>query len=179
MPKYIAFLRAINVGGHIVKMDRLRELFEESGFTNVETFIASGNVIFDSPRKDRQKLEKAIEQHLAANLGYEVSTFIRTPEETAAVAAHEPFGERGDRSLYVGFTSDAIGEAACAKLMAARSPIDEFHVRGSDLYWMCSGRMSDSKFSNAALEKILGGRATMRNITTVAKLAAKYAGGGK
>ena len=52
MPKYIAFLRAINVGGHIVKMDQLRKLFEELQFEHVEKFIASGNVIFDTKSKN-------------------------------------------------------------------------------------------------------------------------------
>jgi uncharacterized protein (DUF1697 family) len=63
MPRYVAFLRAINVGGHIVKMDYLRSLFEELGFTNVETFIASGNVVFDSSYKNPASLEKKIEGH--------------------------------------------------------------------------------------------------------------------
>ena len=51
MPRYVAFLRAINVGGHIVKMDQLRKLFTQLGLTDVETFIASGNVLFTSPSK--------------------------------------------------------------------------------------------------------------------------------
>ena len=65
--RLVAFLRAINVGGHNVKMDRLRELFEALGLTNVETFIASGNVIFDSPATNTQVLEKEIEDHLSGN----------------------------------------------------------------------------------------------------------------
>ena len=64
MPKLIAFLRAINVGGHNVKMDALRELFIELGCTNVETFIASGNVIFDSKAKNIKTLENKIAEHL-------------------------------------------------------------------------------------------------------------------
>jgi len=48
MPRYVALLRGINLGGHTVKMDRLKKLFEELGLKNVETFIASGNVIFES-----------------------------------------------------------------------------------------------------------------------------------
>ena len=59
--KYAAFLRAINVGGHIVKMDRLRTLFEAAGFRGAETFIASGNVVFESSRKSAADLERAIE----------------------------------------------------------------------------------------------------------------------
>ena len=53
MPRYIAFLRAINVGGHnTVKMDFLRQLFESLGFSNVETFIASGNIVFETTSKN-------------------------------------------------------------------------------------------------------------------------------
>ena len=74
MPKYFAFLRAINVGGHTVKMDYLRALFEALGFANVETFIASGNVIFETKSKDTNALQREIEKHLHQALGYEVAT---------------------------------------------------------------------------------------------------------
>ncbi len=91
MPRYIAFLRAINVGGHTVKMDALRQHFESLGFTGVETFIASGNVVFETESTDAQALERQIEGALHAALGYEVATFIRTTAELAAVAQYEPF----------------------------------------------------------------------------------------
>src|SRR4051794_20496358 len=91
MPRYITLLRAINVGGHNVKMDYLRKLFEEMGFSSVETFIASGNVIFVSPEADTRALEKKIEGHLRNALGYEVATFIRSASEIAEVASYEPF----------------------------------------------------------------------------------------
>ena len=75
MPKYVAFLRAINVGGHTVKMDHLRSLLESLGLENVETFIASGNVIFDSKTKNAELLERKIAKHLKEMLGYEVASF--------------------------------------------------------------------------------------------------------
>ena len=90
MPRHIAFLRAINVGGHTVKMDLLCRLFEELGLKDVETFIASGNVIFRSPAKSAS-LEVKVERHLRQALGYEVATFIRNEAEIAAVAAYRPF----------------------------------------------------------------------------------------
>jgi uncharacterized protein (DUF1697 family) len=89
--RYIAFLRAINVGGHTVKMETLRRLFEGLGFSDVETFIASGNVIFDSPIEETRSLEKKIEVHLKENFGYEVATFIRTPTELAEIINYRPF----------------------------------------------------------------------------------------
>ena len=91
MPRYIAFLRAINVGGHTVKMDVLRQHFEALGFSQVETFIASGNVVFETTAKNTRTLEKKIEQQLRAALGYEVATFIRTTAELAAIAQYQPF----------------------------------------------------------------------------------------
>jgi hypothetical protein len=92
VPRHIAFLRAINVGGRIVKMDRLRALFSDMGFTGVETFIASGNVIFES-RAGAAALEKRIQQQLERALGYAVVTFVRSPAEVARVARLEPFSK--------------------------------------------------------------------------------------
>ena len=99
MKRHIAFLRAINVGGHTVKMDRLRDLFAGMGFANVETFIASGNVIFDAPAPGTAALERKIETGLLTALGYRVDTFIRTPAELAAVAAKRPFGDADHAAL--------------------------------------------------------------------------------
>src|SRR5437588_2892987 len=72
MNKYVAFLRAINVGGHTVKMNDLRRLCADIGLNNVETVIASGNVVFASPARSARALEKKIAAHLPANLGYTV-----------------------------------------------------------------------------------------------------------
>ena len=91
MPKYIAFLRAINVGGHTVKMDHLSKLFEGLGFSSVETFIASGNVIFDTTAKNTATLEKKIAEHLEKSLGYPVDTFLRTIQEVGEIEKRSPF----------------------------------------------------------------------------------------
>src|SRR5947209_3109353 len=88
--RYVAFLRAINVGGRTVTMERLRALFDSLKLRRVETFIASGNVIFDASGAP-EALERRIERRLEQALGYEVGTFVRSVEELAAVAAHEPF----------------------------------------------------------------------------------------
>ena len=93
MPTNVALLRAINVGGHTVKMDVLRQLFTALKFKIVETFIASGNVIFESAPGDPDALARKIESHLHKALGYEVRTFIRTTEELQKIAAHRPIKE--------------------------------------------------------------------------------------
>jgi uncharacterized protein (DUF1697 family) len=177
MPKQIAFLRAINVGGHTVTMANLRAHFEALGLTNVETFIASGNVIFRSGVRDIGALEKRIERHLEKALGYEVKTFIRSDTELAAVARHKPFTDaerRTAKALVVGFLSEALTAAQEKTLRAMRTAIDDFHVHGREVYWLCKERQSDSTFSNAVFERSLKVRSTWRGVNTVEKLAAKH-----
>lgn len=176
MPRYIAFLRAINVGGHTVKMDRLRALFEEVGLENVSTFIASGNVIFDSPLEDVLQLENRIDKHLREALGYEVGTFIRTPAELAAVAEHPPFTAEevaGAASLYVNFLPSAAG-AETAALVAGLSTADNIlRIHGRELYWLCHTRISDSDIPGPQLGRALGMPMTMRNMNTVRRIVGK------
>jgi uncharacterized protein (DUF1697 family) len=178
MPKYVAFLRAINVGGHTVKMDYLRTLFEGLGFTNVETFIASGNVIFDSPSKSAKGLERKIESYLQETLGYAVATFIRSSAELAAIAQYKPFDDSelnaAGNTLYIGFMANVPSDIAKANLRALATKVDDFHLDGREVYWLCRKSFSQSEISGALLAKTLGMPATLRNVTTVKKLAAKY-----
>jgi uncharacterized protein (DUF1697 family) len=176
--RLVAFLRAINVGGHNVKMDRLRELFESLGLSNVETFIASGNVIFDAPAESAQTLEEKIESHLRDSLGYEVATFIRSVSELADIADYRPFAtaelDKESNSLYIAFLRSPPGGEAEESLSAFRTQIDDFHVHEREIYWLCRKKSSESAFSGAILEKTIGMPATMRNATTVRRLVAKY-----
>jgi uncharacterized protein (DUF1697 family) len=172
----VAFLRAINVGGHTVKMDVLRGLFEDLGLTNVTTFIASGNVLFDADETGAAELERRIEEHLRAALGYEVATFVRSPAEVAAVAAHQPFAaDETERAfgLMVAFLKSPPDEAAWERVLRYRGESDDFAVHGREVYWLRRSQQSETNFAGAALERALGASATVRNITTVQKLAAK------
>jgi len=179
MTKYIAFLRAINVGGHTVKMDALRGLFEALGLSNVETFIASGNVIFDGPDGDTRALEKKIEVHLQESLGYAVATFVRSTSELAQVAGYPAFAEAEMKvegsGLYIGFLAQGPTPEAAQKLLACATEVDDFHLHGREVYWLCRTRFSESLFSGPRLEKTLGMQTTIRNVTTIKKLVAKYA----
>ena len=164
-------IRAINVGGHTVKMDRLKKLFGDLGLKDVRTFIASGNVIFRSPSKNIATLERKIENHLLKELGYEVATFVRTDTELATIAQHQAFGSTdGSPTIYVAFLHSKPGKESVKKLRTFRSRIDDFHINGAEVYWLCRKKMMDSDFSGAILEKTLGMPATLRNTTTVSKL---------
>lgn len=177
MSRYFAFLRAINVGGHTVKMDQLRNLFENIGLTKVETYIASGNVIFETRSGNVKVLEKQIQTKLLDALGYEVATFIRTDAELEGIASYKPFKQsiiNGATALNIAFLSDKLDEKSKQNLMKLRTDIDDFHVNGREIYWMCLKKQSESTFSNAVLEKALGIQSTLRGVNTIRKLAEKY-----
>ena len=179
MPRLIAFLRAINVGGHTVTMEALRSHFSAMGFKAVETFIASGNVIFETASKDLGVLETNIEKQLHKTLGFEVKTFLRSPEEVAAIAKYQAFKKAAVESAgayCVGFLAAPLSKEQEKMLMDLKTDIDDFHVHSREIYWLCKVKQSDSKFSNALMERKLKTSATFRGMNTVAKLAEKYAG---
>jgi len=174
MTKYIAFLRAINVGGHTVKMDLLRKLFEELGFSNVETFIASGNVIFETTTKNTAALEKKIAGHLEKSLGYEVDTFLRTVQETAEIEKRSPYiAKKKEDSVYVAFLHEAPNVAATSALMALKNKANDLAILEREVYWLRLNK-DDSLFLKNPLEKVLKLSATLRNMTTIRKIIEKY-----
>jgi uncharacterized protein (DUF1697 family) len=180
MPKLVAFLRAINVGGHVVTMGQLRGEFEALGLKGVETFIASGNVVFAAPAGQVGPLERQIEDRLQRSLGYPVATFIRTEAEVAAIAGYRPFREaqlRAALTLNVAFVGRAMDDEATRVLMKMRNDVDDFHVNGREMYWLCKKRQSESTFSYSRFEKALQAQATFRGHKTIVRLAEKYSFG--
>ncbi|HTQ31545.1 MAG TPA: DUF1697 domain-containing protein [Opitutaceae bacterium] len=179
MPRYIAFLRGINLGKRRPKMDELRAIFEKMKFGRVATFIASGNVIFESSSRDAALLGKTIERGLHVALGYEVDTFVRTREEIAAVAAFRPFSETDmeapESTVYCSFLREPLGAAQARGLLACRTETDEFCVEGREFYWLCRIKSNESKvWASLPVRALKLPSSTMRNLTTIRKLAAQY-----
>ncbi len=166
--KYVAFLRSLNVGGkHVVKMPELKKLFEGMGFKNVATFIASGNVIFEAKSTTSAKIEAA----LAKALGYEVRTFLRTPDDLARIGEADDTGG----TMYIGFFAKSADAEAKRKVKALSTPIDEVRADDTELYWLCRAQSyTDATVTGTQIEKALGQPVTIRNINTVRKIAAKY-----
>lgn len=179
MHHYIAFLRGINLGKRRPEMAQLRALFVQLKFANVATFIASGNVIFASKTADSRKLEKQIQEHLRKSLGYEVDTFVRTRVEVAAVASFRPFAkadmENPAHTVHAAFRKEALSPAQGRQLLACRTEVDEFCVNGRECYWLCRIKSNESKVWNSpGLKAVRLDTYSMRNLTTVRKLAALY-----
>ena len=176
--RFVAFLRAINVGGHTVTMETLRRQFTALGFRGVETFIASGNVIFTTSGEDESAIRRKVEGRLLNALGYEVRTFLRTDAEVGGVARYAPFTPAeiaSARTLCVVFLAERPSAAATKALMSYRTDVDDFQVKGRDVYWLCQVGQSESPFATkAGFEKVLRVQGTVRGMKTVTKLAAKY-----
>jgi uncharacterized protein (DUF1697 family) len=159
-------------------MDLLRALFEAMKFKGVETFIASGNVLFDARTDDGDALERRIEKQLEKALGYEVLTFVRSPAEVAAAATYEPFGDPAAlppmHAMYVGFLKTPPSADVRERLLALRTDVDDLHVREREVYWRRLKSPRESLVTGAVVEKTLG-PATIRNVSTVRKLATRLA----
>ncbi len=178
MARAFAFLRAVNVGGRTIRMERLRAAFEAMGFDGVETFIASGNVVFDAGRVPARALERRIETGLHSAFGYEVDTFVRTSRELAEIVAREPFDPASvaaAHAVYVLLLSTPLRAAARERLLAAQTATDEFRVFEREVHWLCRVPVVDSPLSGPQLGKLLdGATTTSRNVKTLRRLAAKY-----
>jgi uncharacterized protein (DUF1697 family) len=174
MRRCVAFLRAVNVGGRTVRMDALRAAFEAIALARVETFIASGNVVFDSRARDHAALERKIEAQLLASFGFEIDTFVRTLAELSAVAAHPAF-DTAAQTQVVGFLRGVPTPAALKAVALMSTDADQLAVHGRELFWLSAHRQSESVFSNAAFERALGMRSTFRGVSTLRKLLARHA----
>ncbi len=178
MSKYIALLKAINVGGHTVKMDHLKKLFEQMSFEKVETFIASGNIVFETNLKNQNSIKQKIEQELEKSLGYKVATFIRTTNELKTISEYKAFKDSDlnnvNNTLYIGFLDSTPSKENQNKANAMQDVANEFHFNKTELYWLCRKNFSDSGITGKTLEKLLRMETTIRNSTTIKKIGLKY-----
>lgn len=177
LPRYIAFLRGINLGKRRLPMSRLKALFDELRFDDVETFIASGNILFTSPPTEVARLESRISRHLETSLGYVVDTFVRTAKEVSAIGSAKIFPEDGQAgiTIHVGFLHERLAPEVARKFGAVRTAADEFRVRGREFYWLCRVRTPESKVWRLPETKALRlPTSSMRNLTSIRKLVAKH-----
>jgi uncharacterized protein (DUF1697 family) len=170
--RYVAFLRAVNVGGRRVSMDRLRAVFEELGFQGVSTYIASGNVVFEASGR-AAGLERAIEEKLEDALGFEVATFLRRASDVRHAASEKPFGTvPAGRTHMVAFLRRKPTERERRAIEEKSTSSDRLVVDGREVHWLIKGRMMDSELKPKDWD-VLGQPTTTRNTTMLAKLAAK------
>lgn len=179
MARRVAFLRGINLPGRRVGRDALAACFEGMGFSDVETFRASGNVIFDAGDGAPAKLTARIERGLGESLGYDVKTFLRTEDQVRAIAESRPFDralvEASRGKLQVAMLSAQPAKAVRTEVLALGTEDDRLAFGDRELYWLPSGGTQHSALNLAAIEKRVGAW-TMRTLGTVEQIAAKFFG---
>lgn len=177
MQRYVAFLRGMNLGKRRLAMSELKALFEKLDFAEVETFIASGNVLFSSPKKKTSQLEAQIAAHLEKSLGYRVDTFIRTTAEVAAIGKGKVFRDEGKPgvTVHVGFLHEKLPAEVARELAAVRTAEDSFRVADREYYWLCRVRTSESRvWASSEIKALRLPTSSMRNMTSIRKLIAKH-----
>ncbi len=180
--KYISFLRGINVSGKkIIIMDDLRSLYETLGFTNIESYIQSGNLIFDTgDNEDKDKLQKQIESAIEEKYGFQVPVQIITVPEINEIIDNCPFkkidAEKEGSSVLVSFLNGNAEEDKISSLDKYRSESEAFVVEGSHIYLFCPEGYGKTKLNNNRIEKSFSLRSTTRNWNTILKMY-KLSGG--
>ncbi|KZE82144.1 hypothetical protein AV654_08795 [Paenibacillus elgii] len=175
MNTYVAMLRGINVSGQkIIKMDRLKSIFESMQLQEVTTYIQSGNVIFGTTESDKVVLRDRIESTLKEALGYDVPVVIRSNDELDEVIKLNPFAvaelPEGEK-VYVTFLASQPTAEAVAHFESYSNNVDDFRVLNREVYILSRKGYGKSLFSNNFVEKKLKVTATTRNWETVNKLA--------
>lgn len=171
MPIYIAMLRGINVGPHKrMKMDKLRATCEALGFTQVQTYIQSGNVVFRAQKVNPNALAETMENRIRGNFGFSVDVIVRTRDELQQIINSNPYrNSRGvDQSrLHVVFLSQLPSAEAIHKLESLTLAPDKIRPAGKEIYFYFPNGVSGSSLWKHPTDRILAVPSTMRNWNTV------------
>ncbi len=169
--KYIALLRGINVSGQkIIKMADLRAYLTKAGFNNVNTYIQSGNIVFESSEINTALLEDKIKGTIEQYYGFIVPTIVLTLLEIEHAISKQPFKDIDDKRLYLTYLSQNPDENGMEKLLKYQTNGEELKLIGKVLYMYSPNGVARSKLTNNLVEKNLAVSATTRNWRTSNKL---------
>lgn len=171
MPVYAALLRGVNVGGKKVNMAQLKLVCESLGLRRVQTYINSGNVLFESGDA-AETLTPRIEKEIEAVFGFPVAVIVRTTAELERAVSVNPFADEGSPEqlhLHVGYLAEVPSPDKLERIQRYVNDDDRFRVIGKDMYIMLRNGVRDSKLA-AGVPKI--GTVTLRNWNTANKLYA-------
>ena len=174
MRTYISILRGINVSGQkIVKMEALRSLYEELNFINIQTYIQSGNVIFQYQSSDQEYLGKKISDQLLNNFGFDIRVILLNPIELKVIIGRNPFTQDGTKSIshqYVTFLSAKPVVKNIDLLTQKRTLSEEIVLIEKAVYLYCPNGYGRTKLTNSFIEDKLKVSATTRNWRTATEL---------
>jgi uncharacterized protein (DUF1697 family) len=173
--RFIAILRGINVGtGRKVPMADLKRLCESLSLKNVQTYIQSGNLIFELPRQELiSELEARLQRSFSETFGFEIPVLIRTAEEWVASIAQNPFLKEENvdiERLHLTCLKQLPSPELLEKIKAFQYLPDRYEIIGRDVFIFCAAGYGTSKLVNSFFESKLKTQATTRNWKTVLKL---------
>ena len=174
MSVIISLLRSVNLAGHNkVKMEELRALYESLGFTDVQSYIQSGNIVFRTKSQDLARLSRKIEDEIDRRFGFRTHVILRTPSDLQSVLAKNPFARRPGMEpgrLLIDFLVREPSREALDKGRKLKTDLEELRIDGRELYMYFPNGMARPKISWGAVEKVLNTPGTGRNLNTVRKL---------
>lgn len=174
MPKYVAFLRGINVGGNNkIKMESLRETFSALGFQNVKTYINSGNVIFETVKTADAALSRKIEAAIETEFSLKIKVIVRAMEEIRGIIENNPFAGQfeNDKDLHVLFLGEELPPEKKELLLSQNNNSETFAVRNREIFCLLRTGVADSLLGKGFVDKKLKTPATARNWRTIQKIA--------
>ena len=170
MTTYISILRGINVGGHNpIKMEALRQLYTELGYSDIQSYIQSGNIIFRSALSDSHYLEKSIQEKIFEAFGWNVPVLVLSSEELKTTLVNNPFVKdelKNPAFMHLTFLSGIPDKTNLEKIHAGYYLPDEFYISGKTIYLYCPSGYGNTKLSNTFFENKLKLSATTRNLKT-------------
>ena len=171
--KYLVLLRGINVGGkNIIKMEELKKLFEELKFSDVKTFIQSGNVIFNDCEKDKSKLKNKIEKALFKKINGEVPVAILTFSDIEEIVNKKPkgFGEDKECKYDVVYIIEPLQVKDAVKEITTREGVDKIYPGEKVLYISRVAEFLSRSYFTKIIETSIYNSITIRNWNTTRKL---------
>lgn len=171
----ISLLRGVNVSGrNMVKMETFRKMCESLGHRSVQTYVQSGNAVFQTRRSDSIAIEKQIEEAMEKKFGFRVNVMVRMSDELRDVIARNPFAKRNldPARVLVHFLKSLPTAEAREKTCAIQTDPEELLLSGREMFIYYPNGVGKSKLPSARVERALGTSGTGRNWNTVMKLMA-------
>lgn len=178
MNRYAAFLRGMNVGAHRrASSGQLCDTFASAGFSEVATFRTAGNVLFSTTKRSGATIRRAAEAAMLAELGHDITVFVRPAAELHALVDAHPFRDSDESAPrgkpQVMFLLDPLDAAQERAVLAHATDADRLAVVGRAVCWSPAGGILDTGLDLTALGRIVG-VTTVRTLGTVDQLVAKF-----
>lgn len=174
MKTYISLLRGINIGGHKkIKMDSLRDGFSSLGYTNIKTYIQSGNILFCSKEEDKTKLEREISSMIMDKYGFDVPVLVLNSDDLNEVITNNPFANSINHKkefIHITFISNEVKEINYKEIESKKESEDEYKIINKAIYLYLPKGYGNTKIHSNFFEKLLKTQATTRNWKTCLEL---------